>query len=88
MPPKNSKIDQRFHMTISKALSILNTDFFDIEFTLLYGIWVLLKQISETNILATPLTGTAWLFNGKTISFISNITRYFRILRFLEVCIA
>ena len=40
------------------------------DFTLEYGILELLRleKIPETHVLATLLTGNAWLFNGKKIS--------------------
>ena len=46
-------------------------DFLNIEFSFKYGIWELLRheKIPETHILATLLTGNAWLFNGKQMNF-------------------
>ena len=54
----------------------------DMEFAL-YGICKLLRyeKIPETHVLATLLTGKAWLFNVKTLLAKQVSTRYFRIFR-------
>ena len=58
----NSQYLKHWYLKISSLT--LNTEFSK------YGIWELLrhKNIPETNVLATLLTGNAWLFNGKKIS--------------------
>ena len=66
-----------------------NIFFKTMEFALKYGIWELLRhvKIPETHVLVTLLTGNAWLFNGKKSLAYQVSRRYFRILRFLEVCV-
>ena len=45
-------------------------------------------KFPETHVLATLLAGNAWLSNGKRSYTYQVLTSYFRIFRFLEVCIA
>ena len=44
------------------------------------------EKILETHVLATPVTGNAWLFNEKRSLEYQVSTSYCRIFRFLEVC--
>ena len=61
------------------------------EFAFKYEMWGLLRheKFPETHVLATLLTGNALLFNGKKRYHAYQVSpSYFRISRFLEVCIA
>ena len=57
------------------------------EFAFKYEMWELLRheKIPETQVLATLLTGNAWLFDGKNICCILGISKLFQISRLLKV---
>ena len=70
----------------------LNTGFYENGiYPFKYGILEILRheKIPETDVLATLLTGNAWLFIMEKRSLAYQVsTIYFRIFRFLEVCFA
>ena len=57
-------------------------NFLNMEFTLYIGFWEFnyedIREFLKTHVLATPLTGNAWLYNGKKISCISGFSKLFQ----------
>ena len=77
------KIFQAYIIDVLHEILQITQNFINIEFALRYGILELPRheKIPETHVLA------AWLLNGKKDLCCQISTSYFRIFRFLEMCV-